>query len=138
MRFPEPVRMADGVAAPIWERSGKRGGFNPVGLLGVLLALVGVLFLVLRFTDHSFAAAGARVDGWVNVPVSKVKGLMGKEDAEPAPAPAEAPAPAAAPAEAAAAADQAATDAAAAPAGAAAPTAAPAPAATKAPAPAKT
>ncbi|WP_205598394.1 hypothetical protein, partial [Caulobacter sp. 17J65-9] len=113
MRFPEPVRVADGGAAPIWERSKKSGGINIFGLLFVLLALFGVTTIVLRFVDHSFAAGGARIDKIVDVPVNAVKGMLGKKDAE-APAEAAAPAPAEAPAAAPAAAAPA--DAAAAPA----------------------
>lgn len=128
MRFPEPVRMADGGAAPVWERSSKRGGFSLIGLLVTVFALIGVLVVVLRVTDHSFAAGGARIDGWVDAPVAKVKGLFGKKDA--------APAAEAAPTAAAAPAAPTATDPAATAPAPAAPAAAPA-AAAAAPAPAK-
>ncbi|MBC6983201.1 hypothetical protein [Caulobacter sp. 17J80-11] len=132
MRFPEPVRMADGGAAPIWERSKKSGGINIFGLLFVLLALFGVTTIVLRFVDHSFAAGGARIDKIVDMPVNAVKGMLGKKDAEAPAAPAEAAAPVPAEAPAAAPVAAAPADASAAPAAAAA-----APAAAPTPAPAK-
>jgi len=67
MRFPEPVRMADGGDhGPVWARSRKRGSAGPfVGFLVTLLALFGALIIILAIKEKSVAGAGAKVDGWV-------------------------------------------------------------------------
>jgi predicted lipid-binding transport protein (Tim44 family) len=74
MRFPEVVKMADDASAPVWARSKKSGGGlgGVFGFLMVILALFGVLIIVFRFMDGSFANAGGRVDGWVHSAVSMV------------------------------------------------------------------
>jgi hypothetical protein len=76
MRFSEPVRMADdGEHSPVWARTKRRSGGNPViGLLVTLLALFGVVTAVLGVKEQSLAEGGAMMDGWIAQGVSMVKG----------------------------------------------------------------
>ncbi len=94
MRFSEPVRMADdGEHSPVWARTKRRSGGNPVnGLLVTLLALFGVLTAVLGVKEQSLAEGGAMMDGWIAKAVSTVKGEAseaGEEAADAAGAAAE-------------------------------------------------
>ena len=67
MRFPEPVRMADGDSGPVWARKGRRSSGNPiVGVLITLLALFGAISMVMGIKERSFSAGGAVIDGWVS------------------------------------------------------------------------
>lgn len=75
MRFSEPVRMADDDHSPVWARSKRRRGANPlVGVLVTLLAVFGVLTAVLGIKERSLAEGGALMDGWITSLVSTVKG----------------------------------------------------------------
>lgn len=76
MRFSEPVRMADdGEHSPVWARTKRRSGGNPlVGILVTLLALFGVLTAVLGIKEQSLAEGGAMMDGWITQGVSTVRG----------------------------------------------------------------
>ena len=76
MRFSEPVRMADdGEHSPVWARTKRRSGGNPViGILVTLLALFGVLTAVLGIKERSLAEGGAMMDGWITKGVSTVRG----------------------------------------------------------------
>jgi hypothetical protein len=76
MRFSEPVRMADdGEHSPVWARSKRRSGGNPlVGIIVTLLALFGVLTAVLGIKEQSLAEGGAMMDGWIAKGVSMVRG----------------------------------------------------------------
>jgi len=76
MRFSEPVRMADdGEHSPVWARSRRRSGGNPVvGIIVTLLALFGVLTAVLGIKEQSLAEGGAMMDGWITKGVSTVRG----------------------------------------------------------------
>lgn len=82
MRFPEPVRMSDDPASPVWARSKRRrsgggaGGF--VGLLLTLLALFGVLTAVLGVRERSLAEGGALMDGWITAGVDQARKLAGQ------------------------------------------------------------
>lgn len=76
MRFSEPVRMADdGEHSPVWARSKRRSGSNPlVGIIVTLLALFGVLTAVLGIKEQSLAEGGAMMDGWITKGFSTVRG----------------------------------------------------------------
>lgn len=75
MRFSEPVRMADdGEHSPVWARTKRRSGFPLMGIIITLLAMFGVLTAVLGVKEHSLAAGGAVVDGWIAKGVDTVKG----------------------------------------------------------------
>ncbi len=76
MRFSEPVRMADdGEHSPVWARTKRRSGGNPlVSILVTLLALFGVLTAVLGIKERSLAEGGAMMDGWITKGVSTVRG----------------------------------------------------------------
>lgn len=76
MRFSEPVRMADdGEHSPVWARTKRRSGGNPlVGIIVTLLALFGVLTAVLGIKEQSLAEGGAMMDGWITKGVSTVRG----------------------------------------------------------------
>ncbi len=80
MRFPEPVRMADDNASPVWARSKRRsgGGGGFVGLLVTLLALFGVLTAVLGVKEKSLAEGGAIMDGWITAGVAQARKLAGQ------------------------------------------------------------
>jgi len=81
MRFPEPVRMSDDHASPVWARSKRRsggGGGGFVGLLVTLLALFGVLTAVLGVKEQSLAEGGAIMDGWITSGVTSAKRLAGQ------------------------------------------------------------
>lgn len=81
MRFPEPVRMSDDHASPVWARTKRRsggGGGGFVGLLVTLLALFGVLTAVLGVKEQSLAEGGAMMDGWITAGVNGAKGLVGQ------------------------------------------------------------
>jgi hypothetical protein len=84
MRFPEPVKMSDDHASPVWARARRRsggGGGGFVGLLVTLLALFGVLTAVLGVKEQSLARGGAIVDGWITAGVVAARGLVGKAPA---------------------------------------------------------
>lgn len=76
MRFSEPVRMADdGDHSPVWARTKRRRGSNPlVGVIVTLLAVFGVLTAVLGIKERSLAEGGAIMDGWISSLVATVKG----------------------------------------------------------------
>lgn len=76
MRFSEPVRMADdGEHSPVWARTKRRRGGNPiVGIVVTLLALFGVLTAVLGVKEKSLAEGGALMDGWIAKGVATVRG----------------------------------------------------------------
>lgn len=76
MRFSEPVRMADdGEHSPVWARTKRRSGSNPlVGIIVTLLALFGVLTAVLGVKEQSLAEGGAMMDGWITKGISTVRG----------------------------------------------------------------
>ena len=76
MRFSEPVRVADEAGhSPIWARTKRRKGKNPVvGIIVTLLALFGVLTAVLGVKEKSLAEAGAVMDGWIALGVTTVRG----------------------------------------------------------------
>jgi hypothetical protein len=76
MRFSEPVRMADdGDHSPVWARTKRRRGANPlVGILVTLLAVFGVLTAVLGVKERSLADGGAIMDGWISSLVATIKG----------------------------------------------------------------
>ena len=76
MRFSEPVRMADdGEHSPVWARTKRRRGGNPiVGILVTLLAVFGVLTAVLGIKEKSLAEGGAMMDGWIAKGVATVRG----------------------------------------------------------------
>ena len=80
MRFPEPVRNADGHASPVWARSKRRGGGGGgfVGLIVTLLALFGVLTAVLGIKERSLAEGGAMMDGWIAAGVEQGRKLIGQ------------------------------------------------------------
>ncbi|QTN19985.1 hypothetical protein HZ989_02570 [Brevundimonas sp. AJA228-03] len=81
MRFPEPVRMSDDHASPVWARTKRRsggGGGGFVGLLVTLLALFGVLTAVLGIKEQSLARGGALMDGWITAGVTSARGLVGQ------------------------------------------------------------
>ena len=81
MRFPEPVRMSDDHASPVWARTKRRsggGGGGFVGLLVTLLALFGVLTAVLGIKEKSLAEGGAMMDGWITAGVASARGLVGQ------------------------------------------------------------
>lgn len=74
MRLPQATRSAEdggsisGGIYGVGPRRRARASGNPlVGLLGVLLSLVGVVVLVLRLKEGSFADAGAVIDGWLEL-----------------------------------------------------------------------
>lgn len=122
MRFPQAAHMPDdghhghsapaaassGAAdAPVWARRQGRsgGGAGIFGILFFLLAIFGILSIALAVMDKSFAAGGARIDGWIKPAVDQIASMTGKagakaEDATAAEAAAPAAAPAAASAEA--------------------------------------
>jgi len=80
MRFPEAAHMPDdGGEAPVWARRASRGGGNPlVALIFALLAMVGALCIGLAIYDKSFAAGGARIDGWIAPVTSQIGKMTGK------------------------------------------------------------
>jgi hypothetical protein len=76
MRFSQPVRMADdGDHSPVWARSKRRSGGNPiVAFIVTLLAIFGALTAVLGVKEKSLAEGGAIIDGWMAKGWSTVKG----------------------------------------------------------------
>lgn len=80
MRFPEPVRMSEDHASPVWARSKRRGGGGGgfVGLIVTLLALFGVLTAVLGIKEQSLAEGGALMDGWITAGVTAARELAGQ------------------------------------------------------------
>lgn len=65
----------DGDHSPVWARTKRRRGANPlVGVLVTLLALFGVLTAVLGIKERSLAEGGAIMDGWISSAVATVKG----------------------------------------------------------------
>lgn len=65
----------DGEHSPVWARTKRRSGGNPViGILVTLLALFGVLTAVLGIKERSLAEGGAMMDGWITKGVSTVRG----------------------------------------------------------------
>lgn len=81
MRFPEPVRMAEDHATPVWARKKRRsssGGGGLVGLIVTLLALFGVLTAVLGIKERSLAEGGALMDGWISAGITQGKKLIGQ------------------------------------------------------------
>jgi hypothetical protein len=81
MRFPEPARMADDHASPVWARARRRprgGGGGFVGLIVTLLALFGVLTAVLGVKERSLAEGGALMDGWITVGINEGRKLIGQ------------------------------------------------------------
>lgn len=82
MTFLQPVRMADGGDhGPVWARSRRKSGGNPViGLIITLLALFGALTIALAVAERSVAGAGERIDGWIAAGVDGVRGLTGQAD----------------------------------------------------------
>jgi len=65
----------DGEHSPVWARSKRRSGGNPlVGIIVTLLALFGVLTAVLGIKEQSLAEGGAMMDGWIAKGVSMVRG----------------------------------------------------------------
>ncbi|HEY0925312.1 hypothetical protein [Brevundimonas sp.] len=75
MRFSEPVRMADDDHSPVWARTKRRRGANPlVGVLVTLLAVFGVLTAVLGIKERSLAEGGAIMDGWISAGIATVRG----------------------------------------------------------------
>ena len=76
MRFSTPVRMADGGEhSPVWARTKRRRGANPiVGILVTLLAVFGVLTAVLGIKEKSLAEGGAMMDGWIAQGIATVRG----------------------------------------------------------------
>jgi hypothetical protein len=80
MRFLEPVRMADdGDHGPVWARSRRRGGGNPIiGLIVTLLALFGALTAVLAIKEQSVAEGGVIVDRWLGAAWDGAKKLAGQ------------------------------------------------------------
>lgn len=147
MRFPQAAHMPDdghgdhsapahsssgSTDTPVWaRRSGRSGGGGGIfTLIFVLLALVGALSIGLAIYDKSFAAGGARIDGWIKPATDQIAKMTGKAGAKAEDAAGD---PAAAAGDAA----ETAGDAAQAAGNAAADAAAPAPAAAPAAAPAK-
>jgi len=96
MRFPEAAHMPDGSgeAAPVWaRRAAGGGGGNPlVALIFAILAMVGALCIGLAIYDKSFAAGGARIDGWIKPLTAQIGKMTGQagDQAEDAAADAEA------------------------------------------------
>ena len=81
MRFPEPVRMAEDNATPVWARKKRRsssGGGGLIGLIVTLLAMFGVLTAVLGIKEKSLAQGGALMDGWISAGVAQGKTLIGQ------------------------------------------------------------
>lgn len=80
MRFLEPVRMADdGDHGPVWARSRRRSGGNPiVGLVVALLALFGALTAVLAIKEQSVGEAGLIIDRWISAGWEGAKRLAGQ------------------------------------------------------------
>lgn len=65
----------DGDHSPVWARTKRRRGANPlVGVLVTLLAVFGVLTAVLGIKERSLAEGGAIMDGWISSAVATVKG----------------------------------------------------------------
>ncbi|MBX7248510.1 MAG: hypothetical protein K1X35_05590 [Caulobacteraceae bacterium] len=65
---------------PVWARRSSKGagGGGLFMFIFMLFALLGGLFIVLRVMDHSFEAAGHRVDGWVKPAFDQVAKMTGK------------------------------------------------------------
>ncbi|MFN3352440.1 MAG: hypothetical protein ACK4Z5_02435 [Brevundimonas sp.] len=82
MKFLEPVRIADdGGHGPVWARSRRKSGGNPIiGLVVTLVALFGALMIALSVAERSVAGAGERVDGWIAVAVDGVREMTGQAD----------------------------------------------------------
>jgi hypothetical protein len=77
---PAPIYASSSGETPVWARRASRGGGGGGFFMFIFMifALIGGLFLVLRFMDHSFEAAGARVDGWVRPAVDYVARATGQ------------------------------------------------------------
>ena len=82
MRFPEPFRDSDDSGhSPVWARSSRRRGGNPIiGLVVTLLALFGALTIALGVKERSLAAGGGVVDGWMKAGWTEIKKLTGQAD----------------------------------------------------------
>jgi hypothetical protein len=80
MRFNEPMRMAEGGEySPVWARSRRRNGGNPViGLIVTLVALFGALTIALGVKERSLAEGGAIVDGWLSSGWHAAQRMVGK------------------------------------------------------------
>ncbi len=72
------------VDAPVWARRQGRsgGGAGIFGILFFLLALFGILSIALAVVDKSFAAGGARIDGWIKPAVDQIAKMTGKAGAK--------------------------------------------------------
>lgn len=69
----------DGEHSPVWARTKRRRGSNPlVGIIVTLLAVFGVLTAVLGIKEKSLAEGGAIMDGWITSAVATVKGKAPK------------------------------------------------------------
>lgn len=65
----------DGEHSPVWARTKRRSGSNPlVGIIVTLLALFGVLTAALGIKEQSLADGGAMMDGWITTGISTVRG----------------------------------------------------------------
>lgn len=76
MSVPEPTS-----GVPVWARKRRRQGNPLVGLVLVPLALFGAATAGLALHDKSFAAAGARMDGWVVLAHERVGEVLHKAGA---------------------------------------------------------
>ncbi len=71
--------MADDEHAPVWARTKRRRGGNPVvSFLVTLLALFGALTAVLGVKEQSVAEGGAMIDGWISAGWDGAKRLAGQ------------------------------------------------------------
>ena len=106
MRFPQAAHMPDdghhghghadhghsapaaasssAVDAPVWARRQGRsgGGAGIFGILFFLLAIFGILSIALAVMDKSFAAGGARIDGWIKPAVDQIAKMTGQAGAK--------------------------------------------------------
>jgi uncharacterized membrane protein len=72
------------VDAPVWARRQGRsgGGAGIFGILFFLLAIFGILSIALAVMDKSFAAGGARIDGWIKPAVDQIAKMTGQAGAK--------------------------------------------------------
>jgi uncharacterized membrane protein len=70
--------------APVWARRQGRsgGGAGIFGILFFLLAIFGILSIALAVMDKSFAAGGARIDGWIKPAVDQIAKMTGQAGAK--------------------------------------------------------